>query len=140
MFQVEVMAIYRTAQWILTNSISLTCLSVFSDKVPVLSDNQTAIRFLSGFVDNCRIFRKCRRCLWPLHQRFTVVSPRTLIPVNCRTDELARAFALLPESSSTELGMPLALVKLDIERKFFRDSNLSWVNISSAPLQVSPGP
>ena len=35
---------------------------------------------------------------------------------------------LLPVFSSIELGMPLASVKLTIERKFFRDANLSWVN------------
>ena len=38
------------------------------------------------------------------------------------------AGVLLLEFSSIELGMPLASVKLDIERKFFRDANLSWVN------------
>ena len=29
------------------------------------------------------------------------------------------------------LGMPFATVKLDIERKFFLDANLSWVNEKS---------
>ena len=47
---------------------------------------------------------------------------------NCRVDELAIARALLPESSSIELGMILASFKLAIARKSFRDANLSWVN------------
>ena len=38
------------------------------------------------------------------------------IPGNCRAYELSRDGALLPEFSSIELGMPLASVKLDIDR------------------------
>ena len=49
---------------------------------------------------------------------------------NCRANEHARASALLSESSSIELGMPLTLVKLAIARKFFRDAcssaSLTW--------------
>ena len=43
-------------------------------------------------------------------------------------------YALLPEFSSIELGMPLASVKLDIERKFFWDTKLSWVNEESCSI------
>ena len=46
---------------------------------------------------------------------------------NCRADELARAGAQLPEFFSIELGTPLASVKLNIERKLFRDANLPQV-------------
>ena len=42
------------------------------------------------------------------------VPEHSKIPGNCRTIELARTSTLLPESSSIELGMPLASVKLDI--------------------------
>ena len=56
------------------------------------------------------------------------------IPGNFRADELARAVALLPEFSSIELGAPLASIKLDMERKFFRDANLSWVNEESCSI------
>ena len=50
---------------------------------------------------------------------------------NSRADELARAGVLLPEISSIKLGMLLASSKLEIERKFCRDANLSWVNEES---------
>ena len=53
---------------------------------------------------------------------------------NCRADKLAKAGALLLESSSINLGMPLTLVKSAIERKFFRDANLSWVNEESCSI------
>ena len=43
-------------------------------------------------------------------------------------DELARAGALLPESSTVELDMPLASFKLAIVRKFVLDANLVWIN------------
>ena len=50
MFQAEVMAIYRAAQWILANGVSFTLVSIFSN-------GQDAIRSLSGFVNNSRIVR-----------------------------------------------------------------------------------
>ena len=46
-------------------------------------------------------------------------------------DEVARAGTLLSESSSIDLGMSLGSVKLDIEWKFFRDTNLSSINEES---------
>ena len=75
-------------------------------------------------MNNSRIVRECRRCLGLLSGRFTsvplvCVPGHCNIPGNCRTDELARAGALLPEFSSI-----LASVKLAIARKFFRDANL----------------
>ena len=62
------------------------------------------------------------------------VDGHSVIPGNCRADELARAGVLLPEFSSIELGIPLASVKLDIERKFFRDANPFWVNEKSCSI------
>ena len=53
------------------------------------------------------------------------------IPGNCRADELARPGMLLPELSSNEFVMPFALVKLNIEQKFFRNANLFQVNQES---------
>ena len=38
---------------------------------------------------------------------------------------------LLPECSSIEMGMLFASFKLAIEWKFYRDANLSWVDIES---------
>ena len=35
------------------------------------------------------------------------------------------------ESSLTELGVPLAPVKLVFAQKFLRDTNLSWINVES---------
>ena len=109
------MAIYRAAQWILVNNTSFTCVTVFSD-------SQAAIKSLSGFLNNSRIVRECRRCLNLLSGFFTSIS---LVSVNghcnilgiCRVDELASADALLPESSSIKLGMALASLKLTIARK-----------------------
>ena len=53
------------------------------------------------------------------------------IPGNCRADKLVKAGVSLLESSSIESGMPLSSVKLNIERKFFRDANLTWINVES---------
>ena len=53
------------------------------------------------------------------------------IPGDCREDEIAKAAAHLSETSSIELRVLLASVKLAIARKFFRDANLSWVNEES---------
>ena len=91
---------------------------------------------LSCFVNTPRIVRECRRCLGLLSGRFTSVSLVWVplhcnIPGNCRADEFASVGALLAEFSSIELGMPLASVKLAITRKFFRDTNLAWVNEES---------
>ena len=49
-FKAEVMAINRASQRILTNGVSFTRFSIFSD-------SQTAIRSLSEFVNNSRIVR-----------------------------------------------------------------------------------
>ena len=59
-FQAEVKAICRGAQWILVNGASFTSVSVFSD-------SQNASRSLS-------IIRECGRCLYLLSGRFTRVS------------------------------------------------------------------
>ena len=125
-FQAEVMAIYRAAQWILVNGAPFTRVSFFSD-------NQAAIRSLPGFMDISRIFRECRRYLNLLSGRFNI----SLIPGhcnvlgNCRTDDLARDGALLPQSSLIELHMPLPSFKLAFPGRFFRDFNLYWVNVES---------
>ena len=68
-----------------------SCVSIFSDSQAVM---------------------ECRRCLDLLYGRFTSVTlvwnpGHYNIPGNCRADEL-RTGALLPESSSLELGVPLA--------------------------------
>ena len=55
-FQAEVLAIYRAAQWILVNDAPFTCVSIFSDSQP-------GIKPLSGFVNNSRFAREFRRCL-----------------------------------------------------------------------------
>ena len=99
-FRAEVMAIYRAIKWTRTNGASFTRVSAFSDC-------QAVIRTLPGFMNNCRRFTSVSLA-W--------VSGHSDIPVNCITDELARSGALLPESSSIELGMTLALIKLNIER------------------------
>ena len=107
-----------------------------STRFSVYSDSQAAIRSLSGFVNNSRIVRECRRCLDLLFGRFSSVSlvlapGHNNIPGNCRADELARATELLQKASSNELGIALVSVKLDIERKFFCNANRSWVNKES---------
>ena len=53
------------------------------------------------------------------------------IPGNFSPDMLSTADALPPEFPSIELDMPLAWVMLDIERKFFRNVKLSWINEES---------
>ena len=128
-FQAEVMAFYRVAQWILDNYSPFTSVLVFSDI-------QAAIKILSGIVNNSRVVRECRRCLDLLSSRFNSVSlvwipGHCRISGNCRADELAWAGALLPKSSSIELGIPLALAKMVIARKFFRDANIFWINEES---------
>ena len=105
-FQMEVKAIYRADQWVLVNYAPFTCISIFSDSL-------AAIKFLSGFVNNSRIVREYRRCLDLLSGRFTrgslvCVSGHNYITGNYRADELARACAILPESSSIKLGVPFA--------------------------------
>ena len=60
------------------------------------------------------------------------------IPGNFRASELGWDGALLPEYSLIQLGMPLALVKLDIARKYFRTYSGSKKTLAS--LQDSPGP
>ena len=55
-FQAEVVAIYRAAQWIIANGVSFTHVSMFSD-------SRAAISSLSGYVNNSRIVRECNRCL-----------------------------------------------------------------------------
>ena len=66
---------------------------------------------MSGFVNNSRVVREYRRYLDLLFVYFSVslvwVPGLTNVLGNCRADELARTGALLPESSSIELGMPL---------------------------------
>ena len=87
-FQAQVLAIYRAAQWILDNGAPFIRDSVFFG-------SQAAIRSLSGFVDNSRIVRECRRCLDRLSGRFSVslvwVFGHSNVLENCRADELARA-------------------------------------------------
>ena len=83
-----------------------------------------------------RIVRECPRCLDLLSGCSTSFSlvyfPRySNIQGNCRTHELARADALLMTSSSIDLDMPLASIKLNIVGKFFRDAKLSWINEES---------
>ena len=84
------------------------------------------------------LVRECRRCLDLLSERFSVslvwVPGHSNVLGNCRADEIARAGALLLESSSIELGMPLASFKLASVRKFFPDANLSWVNEESCSI------
>ena len=111
------------------NGSHFICISIFSD-------SQAAIISLSDFVNNSRIVRECRRCFDFLSGRFTSVSlvwvpGHFTILGNCRAGELAKAVAIFSESSSIELDVPHASVKLSIARKFFRDANLSWVNEES---------
>ena len=129
MFQVEVLVIYRAAQWILVTSTPFALVSIFSD-------SQATIRFLSGFVNNSKFVKECRRCLDLLSGRFCaslVWFPGQVLG-NYRAHGLLRAGAPFPKSSSIELGMPLASFKLAIARKFFQDSNLSWVNKESCSI------
>ena len=113
--------------------------SKFKEFFFLVFDSQAAIRSLPGFVNNSRIVRDCRSSLDLLSERLNTVSlvwvpGHGAIPGNCRADELARADALLPEFSSVELCMRPATVKLDIERKFFRDVNLNSVNEESCSI------
>ena len=106
------MSVYRTTQWILVNDALLTCFSIFSE-------SQATIKFLSSFVYNSRIVREYRL----LSGRFTIVSlvwvpGHCSLPGNCISEELAGAEALLLESSSIQLAVPLGSVKLAIKRKF----------------------
>ena len=105
------MAIYRAAQWLLINGASFILVSVFSD-------SQAAIRSLSGLVNNSRILGECRRCLDLLSGPFSVslvwIFGHSSVLWNCTADELARAGALVRESSSIKLGMPLGSFKLAI--------------------------
>ena len=127
-FQAQVMAIYRTAQWILAYGVPSTRISIFSH-------SQAAIKSQSNVLNNSKMARKCLRCFNLLSGRFSV----TLIGVrghcgiqgNYRADELATAGELLPESSSINLGVPLTPFKLAIEQKFSRNANLSWINEES---------
>ena len=87
-------------------------------------------------MNNFGIVRECRHCLDLLSVLFTSVSlvwvsGYTNIRPNCGAKQLAGAGALFPKSSSIELGVSINSVKLDIERKFFGDANLSWVNEES---------
>ena len=81
-------------------------------RVSVFPDNEAAIRSLAGFVTNYRIVRNCRRCVDLLSGHFSVsliwVPVYSNIMGKSKADELARTGALLPESSTIELGMPLA--------------------------------
>ena len=106
----------------------------FLNGLGLCSYNQAGICSLSGFVNNFRIVTECRGYLDLLSGRFTsetLVPGHNNIPRICGANELSKAGELLPEFSSIELGMPLASVKLDIERKFSWDANLSWVNEES---------
>ena len=47
---------------------------------------------------------------------------------NCRADEFTKAGALIPKSSSIDLGMTLTLVSFTIAEKFFYNANPSWVS------------
>ena len=89
------MAIYRAAPWILTNGVSFTRVSIFSNSL-------ATIKSLSGFVKNCTIVRECRHCLNLLSGRFTSVSL-----------QWAPGHSDIPESSAIVLGMPVASVKLE---------------------------
>ena len=51
MFQAEVMAIYRAAQWILEYGIPSTCMSIFSD-------SQALIKSLLNVANNSKIVRE----------------------------------------------------------------------------------
>ena len=75
-----------------------------------LSDGHAAIRPLSDFGNNSRIVRKYRHCRDHLSRSLTSVSlvwvlGHSNILRDCRAYELARAGALIPESSLIELGM-----------------------------------
>ena len=63
-------------------------------------------------MNNSRIVRECRRCLHLLSGTFPLayVAVHNNVPENCRADELVRAGALLLESFSIELVMPLRQV------------------------------
>ena len=65
-----------------------------------------------------------RHSFWAPYQCFIGVGRRA----QWHSVEHARAGELLPKFFSIELGMPLALIKLVIEQKFFRDVKLSWAN------------
>ena len=120
-FQATVIAIYRAAQWILVNCVPFNHVSVFSD-------SQAAIRSMSSFLNNARMVRECRHCLDLISERFSVslvcVPGHSNVLENCRADELARAGALLPESSSFELGIPKVMA-------IYRAAQ--WILVSGAP-------
>ena len=76
-------------------------------------------------MNNCRIVRECHRCLDFRSGRFTSVSlvwahGHYNIPENCRADEIAKAGALLLESSNPDCTTCPG-----------RNANLSWVNVKS---------
>ena len=81
-FQAEVIAIYRAAQWIRANGVPFTRISIFSN-------SQAAIRSLSNVANNSTIVREYRRCFNPFAGRFRVTLIRVLehcdIPGNCRS-------------------------------------------------------
>ena len=127
-FQAEMMSIYRVAQWVLVNNAPFTCVSIFSG-------SQAAIKSFSGFMNNFRSVRKYRRGLDLLSRRITSVSlvwgsGHYNIPGNSRADKLASAGVFLPESSSIELDVPLAFIKLD-GKEILSGCKHSWLNEES---------